>query len=251
MAWGIARSTASNASILSLTIPVMMTVLAVVTLGEKLTRFRTAGLVLALAGTLVISWSDVSSDLVRTRLLVGNAVILVAGAGSGQRVLQHVQQSAARTVQRTRSRGRRLHCRVLRAFSFPCSRTRSRSIAWTFMDRASGCTARISSVVRAERAARCPHRSCIVSGNNAAFRESNGFDGTLLAPAVSEPEEGAANMLEARELTKSYSSLAAVKNVTFRLEPGQVLGCLGPNGSGKSTTLKMLMGLLDYFLAQN
>jgi len=82
MAWGIARSTASNASILSLTIPVMMTVLAVVMLGEKLTWFRTAGLVLALAGTLVISWSDVSSDLMRTRLLVGNAVILAAGAGS-------------------------------------------------------------------------------------------------------------------------------------------------------------------------
>jgi ABC-2 type transport system ATP-binding protein len=52
-------------------------------------------------------------------------------------------------------------------------------------------------------------------------------------------------MLEARELTKSYSSLAAVKDVTFRLEPGQVLGCLGPNGSGKSTTVKMLMGLLE------
>jgi ABC-2 type transport system ATP-binding protein len=52
-------------------------------------------------------------------------------------------------------------------------------------------------------------------------------------------------MLEARELTKSYASLPAVRNVTFSLAPGQVLGCLGPNGSGKSTTVKMLTGLLE------
>jgi len=52
-------------------------------------------------------------------------------------------------------------------------------------------------------------------------------------------------MLEARELTKTYSSVPAVGNVTFTLAPGQVLGCLGPNGSGKSTTVKMLTGLLE------
>jgi ABC-2 type transport system ATP-binding protein len=51
-------------------------------------------------------------------------------------------------------------------------------------------------------------------------------------------------MLEARELTKCYASVPAVQDVTFRLAPGQVLGCLGPNGSGKSTTVKMLTGLL-------
>jgi ABC-2 type transport system ATP-binding protein len=52
-------------------------------------------------------------------------------------------------------------------------------------------------------------------------------------------------MLEARELAKSYASVPAVKDVTFCLTPGQVLGCLGPNGSGKSTTVKMLIGLLE------
>jgi len=52
-------------------------------------------------------------------------------------------------------------------------------------------------------------------------------------------------MLEARELTKCYASVPAVQDVTFRLVPGQVLGCLGPNGSGKSTTVKMLTGLLE------
>src|SRR5580658_1768938 len=51
-------------------------------------------------------------------------------------------------------------------------------------------------------------------------------------------------MLEARGLSKSYGTVPAVRDVSFRLEPGQVLGYLGPNGSGKSTTVKMLTGLL-------
>jgi ABC-2 type transport system ATP-binding protein len=52
-------------------------------------------------------------------------------------------------------------------------------------------------------------------------------------------------MLEALHLTKRYSSLPAVQDLSFTLRPGQVLGCLGPNGSGKSTTVKMLTGLME------
>ena len=52
-------------------------------------------------------------------------------------------------------------------------------------------------------------------------------------------------MLEALSLSKSYGSVPAVREVSFRLQPGQVLGYLGPNGSGKSTTVKMLIGLLQ------
>jgi len=52
-------------------------------------------------------------------------------------------------------------------------------------------------------------------------------------------------MLEARNLTKRYSSIAAVENVSFTIRPGQILGYLGPNGSGKSTTVKMLTGLIE------
>lgn len=52
-------------------------------------------------------------------------------------------------------------------------------------------------------------------------------------------------MLEAVHLTKRYSSLPAVQDLSFTLRPGEVLGCLGPNGSGKSTTVKMLTGLLQ------
>jgi len=52
-------------------------------------------------------------------------------------------------------------------------------------------------------------------------------------------------MLAANGLYKFYGSVPAVQDVTFTLEPGQVLGYLGPNGSGKSTTVKMLTGLLE------
>lgn len=52
-------------------------------------------------------------------------------------------------------------------------------------------------------------------------------------------------MLEVRKLTKRFSSLPAVQDVSFSIAPGQVLGCLGPNGAGKSTTVKMLIGLLQ------
>ena len=52
-------------------------------------------------------------------------------------------------------------------------------------------------------------------------------------------------MLEAVQLTKRYSSIPAVQDLSFSLRAGQVLGCLGPNGSGKSTTVKMLTGLLE------
>src|ERR671931_1520669 len=39
--------------------------------------------------------------------------------------------------------------------------------------------------------------------------------------------------------------IVAVKNLTLRIEPGEVYGLLGPNGSGKSTTLKIILGLVS------
>jgi ABC-2 type transport system ATP-binding protein len=43
---------------------------------------------------------------------------------------------------------------------------------------------------------------------------------------------------------RQYEQLFAVKDVSFRIEPGELVGFLGPNGAGKTTTLKMLAGLL-------
>ena len=41
-----------------------------------------------------------------------------------------------------------------------------------------------------------------------------------------------------------YRDVHAVREVTFRIDPGEIVGFLGPNGAGKTTTLKMLTGLL-------
>jgi len=51
-------------------------------------------------------------------------------------------------------------------------------------------------------------------------------------------------MIEAQSLCKSYGNFTAVDDLSFSVEPGQVLGFLGPNGAGKSTTMKMLTGFL-------
>jgi ABC-2 type transport system ATP-binding protein len=52
-------------------------------------------------------------------------------------------------------------------------------------------------------------------------------------------------MLEARHLTKYYSAIPAIRDVSFTVEPGAILGLLGPNGSGKSTTVSLLTGLRE------
>ncbi len=43
---------------------------------------------------------------------------------------------------------------------------------------------------------------------------------------------------------RNYRTVKAVDDISFAIEPGEVVGFLGPNGAGKTTTLKMLSGLL-------
>ena len=43
---------------------------------------------------------------------------------------------------------------------------------------------------------------------------------------------------------RTYRKVKAVQNVSFKIEPGEIVGFLGPNGAGKTTTLKMLTGLI-------
>lgn len=43
---------------------------------------------------------------------------------------------------------------------------------------------------------------------------------------------------------RKYRTVVAVDNVSFSVEPGEIVGFLGPNGAGKTTTLKMLSGLI-------
>ena len=51
-------------------------------------------------------------------------------------------------------------------------------------------------------------------------------------------------MIEIKNLTKRFARHTAVDGLSFRVQPGEVLGFLGPNGAGKSTTMKMLTGFL-------
>jgi ABC-2 type transport system ATP-binding protein len=50
--------------------------------------------------------------------------------------------------------------------------------------------------------------------------------------------------IEARHLTKFFGRSAAIRDVSFTVNPGEVVGFLGPNGAGKSTTLRILSGLM-------
>jgi ABC-2 type transport system ATP-binding protein len=52
------------------------------------------------------------------------------------------------------------------------------------------------------------------------------------------------SFLELRGLSKSYGRREAVRGVSLRIAPGEIIGLLGPNGAGKSTTISMLTGLL-------
>lgn len=61
---------------------------------------------------------------------------------------------------------------------------------------------------------------------------------------MSAPVPSLAPLIEVRGLGRSYGSLVAVKNVSFSVGRGEVVGFLGPNGAGKSTTLRMIVGYL-------
>jgi len=51
-------------------------------------------------------------------------------------------------------------------------------------------------------------------------------------------------MIEVDALTKRYGSFTAVRELSFAVRPGDVLGLVGPNGAGKTTTLRCLAGII-------
>ena len=50
--------------------------------------------------------------------------------------------------------------------------------------------------------------------------------------------------IEINNLSKQFKNTLAVKNISFKIHKGEIIGLLGPNGSGKSTTMGMLLGLI-------
>jgi ABC-2 type transport system ATP-binding protein len=51
--------------------------------------------------------------------------------------------------------------------------------------------------------------------------------------------------LSVANLRKAYGTTIAVDDLTFVIEPGEILGLLGPNGAGKTTTINMILGVLE------
>ena len=53
----------------------------------------------------------------------------------------------------------------------------------------------------------------------------------------------AAPLIEVEHISKRFGGLVAVKDISFQIRPGEILGLIGPNGSGKSTVMKLVMGI--------
>lgn len=92
-----------------------------------------------------------------------------------------------------------------------------------------------------------PLGALTVAAGLLGIRRTGGGRATVRAGAA-QPEPARADVpLDITGLTKRYAKAQdryAVRDLSFRVEKGQVLGLLGPNGAGKTTTLRMLMGLI-------
>lgn len=83
LAWGIDRSTASNASLIYLTVPIITAILASIILKEKMTWVRWGSLFVALAGVLILSdvdWRHL--EVTSGKFLLGNLLVLIACSSS-------------------------------------------------------------------------------------------------------------------------------------------------------------------------
>ena len=54
------------------------------------------------------------------------------------------------------------------------------------------------------------------------------------------------NIIEIKNLTKTYKNKKAIDNLSFQVQEGEIVGLLGPNGSGKSTTINCILSLLKF-----
>jgi len=83
LTWGVQRSLASNASVLTLTIPVLTAIMAVILLGERMTVVRWLSFALAICGVLMVSDIDWRSvELFRGTYLLGNLLLFASCLGS-------------------------------------------------------------------------------------------------------------------------------------------------------------------------
>jgi manganese/iron transport system ATP-binding protein len=67
---------------------------------------------------------------------------------------------------------------------------------------------------------------------------------TTVAPAASAVNPDRVGPVAVTQLSVHYRSLQALRNVSFNLQPGRVVGIFGPNGAGKSTLIQAMLGLI-------
>ena len=60
----------------------------------------------------------------------------------------------------------------------------------------------------------------------------------------SSPAQNADVLVDVKDVSRSYGNIRAVKNLSFSIRKGEVLGFLGPNGAGKTTTMQIISGNL-------
>jgi ABC-2 type transport system ATP-binding protein len=53
------------------------------------------------------------------------------------------------------------------------------------------------------------------------------------------------NILNVKHLSKRFQKIEAVRDISFAVEAGEIIGLLGPNGAGKTTTISMILGILE------
>jgi len=83
LTWGVQYAPASNGAVLTLTIPILMVLLAALLLGERMTLLRWVSFVMAVGGVLLVSDIDWQSvDLVHRTYVLGNLLLLASCAGS-------------------------------------------------------------------------------------------------------------------------------------------------------------------------
>ncbi len=74
---------------------------------------------------------------------------------------------------------------------------------------------------------------------NYKYKNSSIYEKNLISK-----EKNMAKMVEVKGLQKNFGKFQALKNVTFDVNAGEVLGYIGPNGAGKSTTIRTLLGII-------
>ena len=52
-------------------------------------------------------------------------------------------------------------------------------------------------------------------------------------------------MIEVKNVSKKYGDFEAIKDISFKIDEGEIVGFLGPNGAGKSTTMNMITGFIE------